>query len=102
MSFGPLEDTSALQERYLRLTEDELPGQATESWPVHADHCFQRIVLDTLYEDVWYDHVKGRPAVQQLTADELRRAIEIAESMRSDLARVRELNDWSLEYRSKR
>jgi hypothetical protein len=102
MSFGPLEDTSALQERYLRLTGEELPDQATEAWPVQADHCFQRIVLDTLYGDVWYDHVEGRPAVQHLTADELREAIDIAESMRSDPTRVRELNDRSLEYRSNR
>jgi hypothetical protein len=69
---------------------------------VQADHCFQRLVLGTLYGDVWYDHVEGRPAVQQLTADELREAIEIAESLRSDPARVRELNDRSLGYRSTR
>jgi hypothetical protein len=99
-SFGPLEDTSALRERYRRLTEDELPEQATETWPVRADHCFQRIVPDTLYGDVWYDHVEGRPALEQLTAAELRQPIEVAESMRADPARVRELNDRSLESRS--
>jgi hypothetical protein len=102
MSFGPLKDTGALRERYLRLTEDELPARATEAWPVQVDHCFQRIFLDILYGDVWYEHVKGRSAVRQLTADELPRATAIAESMRSDPARVRELNDRTLGYRSNR
>jgi hypothetical protein len=99
MSFGPLEDTHALREEYRRLTAEVLPAQADEDWPVREDHCFQRIVLDTLFEGVWYDHVDGRPAVDRLTADELRAAIGVAASMLDDPERVRELNDRSLAYR---
>lgn len=118
---GVLEDTTALQREYRRLTEAVLPAQARAgagvgdgdedrdgekegedgAWPVHEDHCFQRIVLDALFEDEWYDHVAGRPARESLTADQLREAIAIAESMRGDPERVRELNERSLRYRGK-
>lgn len=99
MSFGPLEDTYALRAEYRRLTSEVLPAQADDDWPVHADHCFQRIVLDGLFDGVWYDHVDGRPAVERLTADELRTAIDLAASMLNDPERARELNDRSLAYR---
>lgn len=45
-------------------------------------------MLDTAFDGVWYDHVAGRPAVDYLTADEFRAAIEFAESMRRDQAQV--------------
>ncbi|MFC5365466.1 hypothetical protein [Salinirubrum litoreum] len=94
-----LEDTTALRRQYRELTGERLPAQATPAWPVRADHCFQRIVLDTLFGDVWYDHVADRPAVESLTADQLRAAIAIAESMLDDPDRVAELNRASLRYR---
>jgi hypothetical protein len=94
-----LEDTTDLRREYRRLTEDVLPAEADGSWPVHLDHCFQRIVLDAVFGDEWYDHVDGRPARDHLTADQLREAIAVAESMRSDPDRVRDLNDRSLRYR---
>lgn len=94
-----LEDTTALRAEYRELTAETLPAQATPAWPVQADHCFQRIVLDTLFGDVWYDHVADRPAVASLTADQLREAIRIAESMLDDPDRVAALNRESLRYR---
>ena len=97
-----LEDPGPIREQYLELTGERLPAQADPTWPVSEDHCFQRIVLDALFEDVWYDHVAGRPAVEQLTADQLREAVAIAESMLDDPERVRELNRASLGYRGER
>jgi hypothetical protein len=94
-----LEDTTALRREYRRLTEETLPAAADPDWPVSEDHCFQRIVLDALFDDVWYDHVAGRPAIDHLTADQLREAIAIAESMLGDPDRVRELNELSLASR---
>jgi hypothetical protein len=96
-----LEDTAELQATYLRLTGETLPeqAQAGEGWPVHLDHCFRRIVLDAVFEDEWYDHVDGRPAYEALTADQLREAIAVAESMLDDPERVRTLNERSLRYR---
>jgi hypothetical protein len=94
-----LEDTTALQAEYRRLTEQRLPARADDDWPVQDDHCFQRIVLDTLFEDEWYDYVADRPAYAALTADQLRTAIAVAESMLDDPDRVAELNERSLRYR---
>jgi len=94
-----LEDPGPLREEYLRLTTECLPAQADASWPVTEDHCFQRIVLDALFEDVWYDHVDGRPAHESLTADQLREAVAIAESMLDDPDRAAELNRQSLRHR---
>jgi hypothetical protein len=46
------------------LTRTVMPALARTSkhhWPVRNDHCFQRIVLDTIYGEVWGDHI-ARPA----------------------------------------
>jgi hypothetical protein len=94
-----LEDTTGLQATYRELTEERLPARATASWPVRDDHCFQRIVLDAVFEDEWYDHVSGRPAYKHLTAEQLRAANDIAREMLADPQRVEELNRESLAYR---
>ena len=88
----------ALRQRYLDLTTEVLPAQATAAWPVQDDHCFQRIVLDTLFDDVWYEHVES-PAYRHLSRQQSARAIELAISMVSDPARVRGLNQRNLAYR---
>lgn len=77
------EDLTSLRETYLRRVTRELPARAraADDWPIHRDHCFARVVLDTLFEDDWSDHVDGRPAYKQLSSDELREAIAIAERM---------------------
>ena len=55
-------------EQYLHLTRTVMPALAQTSkrhWPVRNDHCFQRIVLDTICSGVWYDHI-ARPAYKHL------------------------------------
>jgi hypothetical protein len=94
-----LEDPGPLRERYRELTEETLPAAADEDWPVQADHCCQRLVLDALFDDVWYDHVAGRPAFRHLTTDQLREAICIAESMVDDPERAAALQRASLRHR---
>lgn len=76
-------DLSRLRAEYDRKIRDSLPAQArsSEDWPIRADHCFARVVLDNLFQDVWYDHVDGRPAYKHLSQDELQRAIDIADKM---------------------
>ena len=64
---------------YLRLTRAEMPNLAATSrkdWPVSADHCFQRIVLDTVCGGVWYDHLK-RPAYKHMTPAQVTRAVAL-------------------------
>lgn len=43
--------TATLIDDYLALTRDVLPGLASREgcdWPIREDHCFQRVVLDTI------------------------------------------------------
>jgi len=56
--------TASLIDNYLRLTRDMLPRMARNErcdWPIREDHCFQRVVLDTICGAIWYAHL-GRPA----------------------------------------
>jgi len=88
-------DLSALRREYRRLVDTALPRAAEEGeeWPVCRDHCFARIVLDDVFEGVWYDHVGGRPAYEHLSASELRAAIATAERLLEDgPSLARELN----------
>lgn len=96
-------DLTARRRRYRDLVDRRLPAAAGEDWPIQADHCFERVVLDTLAGGVWYDHVDGRPAYRHLSAEELDAAIGIATAM-LDHGRplVAELNDNSLRWREKR
>ena len=58
-----------LTEQYLDLVHRQLPA-AAQRWvyPVRFHHCFARIILDALFEDVWYRHL---PAYKHLTAAQL-------------------------------
>jgi hypothetical protein len=95
-------DLTALRERYRTLVDEQLPAAArrAEGWPIHRDHCFARVVLDNVFEGVWYDHVDGRPAYEHLSADELKTAIDTAERMlQSGAPLVAQLNEQSLRWR---
>ncbi len=95
-------DLDDLRDTYRRRVTEQLPDRARAAgdWPIREDHCFARVVLDTLFEDVWYDHVDGRPAYEHLSADQLRAAIEVADRMLEEgKPAVRRLNEASLAYR---
>ena len=71
--------TADLVSRYLVLTKEIMPHLARRShphWPVCNDHCFQRIVLDTLCGGVWYDWLP-RPAYKNLTHDQAAKAVDL-------------------------
>lgn len=73
-------DRAALESRWLHLTRDTLPALARErGWPVHADHCFQRILLDAACGGRWYDHVAGRPAYAHADVAILAAAVALAD-----------------------
>ena len=98
------ENISELREAYKRKVTDELPekAQRNDGWPIHLDHCFGRVVLDNLFQDEWYGHVDGRPAYENLSEEELRDAIRIADEMlQRGRPAVERLNDNSLRWRGK-
>lgn len=93
---------TALRAEYERKVTEELPERARRNgdWPIRADHCFGRVVLDALFEDEWYEHVDGSPAYEQLSAEQLREAIRIADRLIDDgRPAVEELNRRSLRWR---
>lgn len=94
-----------LQERWLTLTRRDLPARArAERWPLRADHCFQRVILDAVCGGRWYDSVPGRPAYRHLGHDRLTAATALAERLATapDAATLlRQLNTRSLAYRGK-
>jgi len=98
------ENTRDLVNTYLHLTREVLPSLARSSrqdWPVREDHCFQRIVLDTICDGVWYEHV-DRPAYKNLTNDEAQRAVDLCYEIAEGHADLRQLNNQSLIWRGKR
>ena len=88
---------------YLRLTREEMPKLAATSrkdWPVSADHCFQRIVLDTICSGIWYNHLK-RPAYRHMTPAQVSRAVALCHAIIRDEADLDALNTQSLRWRGK-
>ena len=95
-----------LREIYLNLTGRILPQLAEEGgWVIVRDHCFQRVVLDNVFEDTWYNHLDkdgDNPAYKQLSKSELISAIRISKKMERNGGKfVEKLNEKSLEYRDK-
>ena len=91
-----------MQARWLDLTQRELPGLAgTRGWPVRADHCFQRILLDNAFGGVWYDHVSARPAYIHADPAALARAVALGEAAIAGTVDLAELNRRSLDWRGK-
>ena len=77
---------------YMRLTKDVLPELARtkrKDWPVREDHCFQRIVLDTVCGGVWYEHL-SRPAYKHLSPQQAEQAVALCQDIAAGQARSEE------------
>lgn len=65
---------TALIEQFNNLINNQLPF--TFTYPVRYNHCFARIILDWIFQDCWYHFLsRNRPAVAQLSAGQLQKAI---------------------------
>ena len=83
---------------YKQLINAELPARFT--YPIRFNHCFARVVLDWLFKDCWYRHLnKKQTAVSQLSAEQLRQAIERMQQWLKDEQLLIEDNNQSLQYR---
>ena len=97
------EETRDLIATYMNLTKKVLPllaGSDEHNWPIREDHCFQRIVLDTICGGVWYDYL-SRPAYKHLTNDQARRAVKLCQDIAEGRANLDQLNQQSLAWRGK-
>ena len=97
------EEKDTLIATYMHLTKEVLPSLVRNDqtdWPVSEDHCFQRIVLDTICSGVWYEHL-DRPAYKHLTNDQAKRAVELCRDIIEGRADLKQLNQQSLIWRGK-
>ena len=88
---------------YIHLTKNVMPSlalTAERNWPVREDHCFQRIVLDTICSGVWYQHIE-RPAYKNLTDEQAQRAVQLCQDIIEGSADLWLLNRQSLLWRGK-
>ena len=99
-----MNEKTALQDEYLRLTREVLPRRAREEgWVLRHDHCFMRVLLDHVFDDCWYRHLDRRqPAYRQLTEQQLAEAVDLArEILYTGDRLLKAMNDRSLRLRGK-
>ncbi len=100
---GPDRDRATLESEWLHLTRVVLPGLASaRGWPIRADHCFQRVLLDLAVGGVWYDAVAERPAYRFIAIDLLRAAVALGRDVADGTQDLPALNRRSLAWRRAR
>lgn len=78
----------------------ELP--AKYQFPVKFNHCFNRIILDWLFNDCWYNHLeKNKTAISQLSFKQLNAAITRMNEWLINQDILISDNNKSLQYRRK-
>ncbi len=93
-------DRPALEAEWLALTRETLPECAgPRDWPVSADHCFQRILLDNAVGGRWYNAVAARPAYRHIATEALARAVALGHAALAGTADMHDLNRRSLAWR---
>ena len=103
--FNDSDARAALERESLDLTRKVMPACAQDrrqkrDWPVHLDHCFQRILLDNACGGAWRDHI-APPAYRNADKQTLRRAIKLGRAVIAGEADLWELNARSLAWRGK-
>lgn len=95
-------DRAALEQDWMTLTRKALPEAAQgRDWPVHLDHCFQRICLDHACGGCWYDTIKNRPAFRCASDAVLQKAVGYARDILNDTRDLHQMNRQSLAWRGK-
>ena len=93
-------ERARLEAQWLTITRHTLPALAkTKGWPVCADHCFMRILLDAVYGERWDGFVRGRPAYKHVDRERLAAAVALGERVAAGEADLWALNAQSLAWR---
>ena len=96
--------TKDLIMQYIIFTKEVMPKMARDKvfqWPVRYDHCFQRIVLDTICNGSWYEHIE-KPAYKNLNRNQAIKAVELCEDIIAGRVDLNILNRQSLSWRNKK
>ncbi|NRB63904.1 MAG: hypothetical protein HRU40_12915 [Saprospiraceae bacterium] len=90
---------------YLQRTNVDLPIQSKKhNWPIHENHCFQRILLDHLFLAPWYTILKKNqnPAYQQLNIMQLSKLLMLTQKMQCmNKKDITALNQVSIKWRKR-
>lgn len=95
-------DEAELRARWREMVGRRLPEAARErsDWPVRLDHCFARILLDSVYSRPWREVVTP-PAWRNAAPERLAEAVALGERVLAGEASLDELNQRSLVLRGK-
>ncbi|KAL8973174.1 MAG: hypothetical protein Q9183_000137 [Haloplaca sp. 2 TL-2023] len=99
---------SDLRAEWKTLYSNTLPSLALsksptqEIWPVHLDHCFARIILDSVIGDgkPWTSRLKS-PAAKNMTHEQLLRCVSLGHAIAEGREDLLSLDAQSLEARGK-
>lgn len=86
---------------YLNFTNNILPQIALKpgcNWPIQENHCFQRVILDNLFNGVWQTHLSS-PAYKNMSINQLKSAINTCENIRAGSVSIYKLNQQSIDWR---
>ncbi|KAK0110611.1 hypothetical protein ONS96_002214 [Cadophora gregata f. sp. sojae] len=97
-----------LQSDWKHMFQQTLPKAATSkspsqpTWSVHVDHCFARIILDSVVgvDKPWMEKIKS-PAYKNMSREQLEQSIELGQKILDGDVDLVELDDRSLELRGK-
>jgi len=95
-----LECSSAfVRARWRHLVECRLPEAARNTdWPINADHCFARVLLDNVHGVPWRQAVRP-PAWRNTPIKQLERAIKLGEGILAGRVDLKRLNAASISMR---
>ena len=84
-----------------KLVEERLPRAAQgQNWPIHLDHCFARVLLDTAVGQPWREKIPA-PAWKNTPKEILEIAIALGEGVLDGTQNLSALNAQSLALRGK-
>ena len=93
-----MEEVIKLIKDFKHLVNQQLPSTYTE--PVRFNHCFNRIILDWLYKDCWYNHLnKNKTALNQLDEEQLELSVQRMKTWLNNQQMLIKDNMASLQYR---
>ncbi|KAI4115999.1 MAG: hypothetical protein LQ345_003500 [Seirophora villosa] len=103
------EKLEALRGEWKRMYGEILPALAVskspvqDSWPVHVDHCFGRIILDTVVgrDSPWMNKLNP-PAVKTMTSEQLEACIALGAAIAEGKESLAMLDAKSLQLRGKK
>ena len=96
------EHTKNLRE-FLHYAKNVLPSIAStkkNTWPIHHDLCFLRVILDNIVGCAWYEVIPS-PAYKNLTDEQVSAALCLAKQIATESVSLHTLNQRSKQWRNK-